>query len=209
MPDTDPTPTPADLDAFDVDAFIAGITRPTETVPLVQDANLGKQLRQAQLEVTAAIDDQANAKAEGRASKRRAGSTETPAVENARARYDALLEHARATGRLVYIHVETATEADRRQALVDARADGGSMSTYNTSLISLTCRLHLEDPRANPNSKGRVLTVEQWTAINNAVGALQWDAIVEASSRVAEDAVTPDFSLPASLSPDGGTSSGS
>lgn len=206
MPDnTGPEPTPTNLEAFDLDGFIAGIVRPAEVVPIAQDARLSQQLHEAEQAVTKLEEDEANAKAEGRPSKRRAGTAESPELEQAREHLTALREHA--NGSLVFVRVEAETRSACKQALKKARAAGGDIDVYNTSLISLTSRLFREDPRANPDTPGVALTVEQWDDLAEAVGALQWDKVVEATSKVAAESVTPDFSRPASHSPDGDTSS--
>lgn len=199
-------PTPADLSTFDVDAFIAGITLPTEVVPVAQNGRLGQRLAEAAQAVVVAEEAAEDLAAEGQ-STRRAASEEPVEVEQARAAYDKLLQEAHDTGSLVWVAVQAETRAARKQALKDARAGDGEVDTYNTSLVSLTSRLHLTDPREDTDSTGMALTRDQWEAFSNAIGALQWDAIVRATTKTATESVTPDFWRPRSASPGGGTSS--
>lgn len=199
-------PTPADLAAFDVDAFIAGITLPVEVVPIAQDGNLGQQLREAADAITAAEKAAEDAAVEGQSS-RRAASKEPVEVEHARAAYDTLMRQARESGKLVWVAVQAETKATRKQALKDARAAGGDLDVFNTSLIAQTSRLHLTDPRIDTDSTGQILTREQWDAFSTAIGASQWDALIDAAQKTAAESVTPDFSRPASPSPDGDASS--
>lgn len=203
-PDTT-TPTPADLTEFDLDAFIAGAVTATKTVAIAQDRSLGEQIRQAQQDVIDLERRQANDKAEGRPSKRRAATAEDPDLEAARARLADLEE--KAEGTYVFVRVEALTRAARKQALKDAKDAGGDVDTYNQSVLAHTAQIFQVDPRTHKDATGKMLTFDQWGEFAEAIGFMQWDALVDAAAEAAGTGVSPDFSQPASPSPGGGESS--
>lgn len=207
MPDTTPTPTPtpADLAEFDLDAFIAGAVTATKTVAIAQDRSLGEQIRQAMQDVMDLEQAQSNDKAAGRPSKRRAATSEDPDLEAARARLADLEE--KAEGTYVFVRVEALSRATRKQALKDAQAADGDIDAYNQAVLAHTAQLFKVDPRTNPNAPGKTLTFDQWGAFVDAIGYVQWDALVGAMAEAAGTGVSPDFSQPASPSPAGDESS--
>lgn len=207
MPDNTPTktPTPADLAEFDLDAFIAGAVTATKTVAIAQDRSLGEQIRQAMQDVVDLEQAQSNDKAAGRPSKRRAATSEDPDLEAARARLADLEE--RAEGTYVFVRVEALTRATRKQALKDAQAVDGDAYAYNQSVLAHTAKIFQLDPRTHPDAPGKVLTFDQWGAFADAIGYMQWDALVDAAIEAAGTGVSPDFSQPASPSPAGDVSS--
>lgn len=207
MPDTDKTtPEPADLDAFDLDAFIEGTVHPTRTVAVTNNRALGQRIQEQARVITDLQDAERDAKADGRATRRRAAATESPDLENAR---QALADlEAEAEQSFVWVKIEGTVDADlKAQALKDAKGAGGDVTTYNLSVLAHTARVHKSDPRTHPDDAGTVLSLEQWRTFTTKVGALQWDAILNALVDVNEVGVTPDFSQPASPSPDGDESS--
>ena len=207
MPDTDQTtPEPVDLDAFDLDGFINGTVHPSRTVAVTNNRALGQQIQQQAQEVARLLDEERAAAAEGRPSRRRAATAESPELEEARERLADLEEQA--AGSFVWVKIEgTLDAAIKAQALKDAKREGGSVSTYNLSVLAHTARLHKVDPRTHEDSTGAVMLLEQWQKFMTAIGALQHEAIVDALVEVNEVGVTPDFSQPASPSPDGDESS--
>lgn len=208
MPDTTPTqtaPTPADLAEFDLDAFIAGAVTATKTVAIAQDRSIGEQIRQAMQDVMDLEQAQSNDKAAGRPSKRRAATSEDPDLEAARARLADLEEKAQGT--YVFVRVEALSRATRKQALKDAQAADGDAYAYNQSVLAHTAQIFQLDPRTHPDAPGKMLTFDQWGAFADAIGYMQWDALVDAAIEAAGTGVSPDFSQPASPSPAGDESS--
>lgn len=205
MPDNTQTPTPADLAEFDLDAFIAGAVTATKTVAIAQDRSLGEQIRQAMQDVVDLEQAQSDDKAAGRPSKRRAATAENPDLEAARARLADLEE--KAEGTYVFVRVEALSRATRKQAVKDAQAAGGDVDVYNQSVLAHTAHVFQLDPRTHPHAPGKTLTFDQWGAFADAIGYLQWDALVDAAAEAAGTGVSPDFSQPASPSPAGDESS--
>lgn len=207
MPNNTPTqtPTPADLAEFDLDAFIAGAVTATKTVAIAQDRSLGEQIRQAMQDVMDLEQAQSNDKAAGRPSKRRAATSEDPDLEAARARLADLEE--KAEGTYVFVRVEALTRATRKQALKDAQAVDGDAYAYNQAVLAHTAQVFQVDPRTHPDAPGKTLTFDQWGAFADAIGYMQWDALVDAAIEAAGTGVSPDFSQPASPSPAGDASS--
>lgn len=204
MPDTDQTPVPANLDEFDLDAFINGVVVPTKTVAVAQDRAIGQKLREAMQAVVDLEQSEREAKADGRPSKRRAGMTESP--ELTQARQDLSDLEAQAAGTFSFVRVEPMTKSVRKQALMDGKAANGDMEVYSASVVAHTAKVYRQDPRTHPDAPGRVLTVEQWQQFAEAMGFMQWDAIIDATNDVAAEGVSPDFSQPASPSPAGAAS---
>lgn len=205
MPDTNQTPVPADLDAFDFDAFIDGIVQPSKVVAVAQNRALGQQLQEALQTVTDLQLEESNAKAEGRPSKRRAATTESPELDAARQHLADLEQQAAKT--FVYVRIEGGlTRAVREQAVKDAGETGG-VGLYNQSVLAHVAQIYKLDPRTHPDAPGRLMSVDQWGKFAEAIGYLQWDAIINALAEVTATGVAPDFSQPPSASPDGGTSS--
>ena len=205
MPDNTQTPTPADLAEFDLDAFIAGAVTATKTVAIAQDRSLGEQIRQAMQDVVDLEQAQSDDTAAGRPSKRRAATAEDPELEAARARLADLEE--KAEGTYVFVRVEALSRATRKQALKDAQAAGGDVDVYNQSVLAHTAQVFQLDPRTHKDAPGKTLTFDQWGAFADAIGYLQWDALVDAAAEAAGTGVSPDFSQPASPSPAGDESS--
>ncbi|WP_346007295.1 hypothetical protein [Janibacter terrae] len=209
MPDTTTPeavkPKPADLDQFDFDAFIAGVVNPTKTVAVAQNRALGQQIQEQLREILILERAESDAKAEGRPAKRRAATTASPELEEARARLADLEEQAKST--FVYVRVEGLTRATRRQAAADAKAGSGELDEYNQSAIAHCAQVYKLDPRVHPDASGRVLTLEQWGVMAEKIGALQWEAIIDALNEATAAGVEPDFSQPPSASPAGDTSS--
>lgn len=207
MPDADQTtPEPVDLDAFDLDGFINGTVHPSRTVAVTNNRALGQQIQEAAQEVARLLDEERDAAATGRPSKRRAATTEAPELEEAREALARLEEQA--AGSFVWVRIEgTLDAAVKAQALKDAKAAGGDVTTYNLSVLAHTARVHKVDPRTHEDAAGAVMPLEQWQRFMTSIGALQHEAIMNALVEVNEVGVTPDFSQPASPSPDGGESS--
>ena len=207
MPENTQTPQPAaaNLEEFNLDAFIAGIVVPSKVVAVAQDRALGQQLLEAAQAITDLEQAERDAKTDGRPSKRRAGMTESP--ELAQARQDLAALEEKAAGTYSFVKVEALTKSVRKQALKDAAKASGDMDVYNTSVISSTAKVYRQDPRVHPDASGRVLSLEQWEAFSEAMGYMQWDAIIDATVEVANEGVSPDFSQPASPSPNGPMSS--
>lgn len=205
MPDTNQS-TPADLEAFDLDGFIAGVVQPSKTVPIVQDRTLGQQLQDAMQAVADLEGEQQTAKAEGRPSKRRAATVDSPELEEAR-EHLANLQTKAADG-FVFVHVEGVTKNVRKEAVQDAqKAPGGQIEAYNLHALARSARIYKRDPRTHEDERGKVMTAEQWDRFAEAIGVLQWDHIIGALDDMSSVGVLPDFSQPASHSPDGDTSS--
>lgn len=207
MPDADQTtPEPVDLDAFDLDGFINGTVHPSRTVAVTNNRALGQQIQEAAQEVARLLDEERDAAATGRPSKRRAATAEAPELEEAREHLAQLEEQA--AGCYVFVKIEGTLDTPiKAQALKDAKADGGKIDTYHQSILSMTARVHTVDPRTHDDSRGGVMTLDQWAEFAKSIGYFQWEAITEALIEVNEVGVTPDFSQPASPSPDGGESS--
>ncbi|MEN3123276.1 hypothetical protein [Janibacter sp. LM] len=193
----------ADLDAFDLDDFLAGVVAPTRTVAVSQDRTLGQQARKQMALIEELERDAVTARAEGRKTTRRAAATRPPELEAAHQRL-AELERA-AEGTFVWVRVEAIDPPTQKQAARDA--SGGTKDDYNRAVIALTARVHKRDPRAYPDAPGAVLSAEQWEAFSIAVGFVQWQAIVDATIEVNAEGVMPGFSQQPSHSPGGGTSS--
>lgn len=203
MPNTDPAPQAADLEEFDLEGFIAGVVQPSKVVAVSQNRALGQQIEEVRGVVADLEEKEADAKSSGSGSRRRAGTASTPELDAARS--DLADLESQAAGTYVYVRVEGGlTRAIRDQAQNDSRGD---KDRYNMSVIAHCARVHKADPRAVKDSPGRVLSIEQWEQFEAAVGFLQYDAIVDAMIEVTTVGVTPDFSQPASHSPDGGESS--
>lgn len=196
-----PTPQPADLETFDLDGFIAGIVQPSKVVAISQNRALGQQILEAMQTVADLQDEERTAKAEGRASKRRAASTESPELEAARKELTDL--EAQAEGAFVFVRIEGLTKRTRKQALKDA----SDTDQYNLVVLSMSAKVHKNDPRTHPDSPGKVLSLEQWEEFSEAIGYMQYDALLDAMIEVSNVGVSPDFSQPASPSPAGDTSS--
>lgn len=209
MPDNTPTteskPAVADLEAFDLEGFIAGTVRPSKVVPIAQDRTLGEQLLEAGQAVLALMRDQETAKAEGRPSKRRAASTETPELEAARAHVADLT--ARAHGTFVFVRVE-GVSPDQRNAAIDAAKNGNDVDQheYNRQVLARTSVLYRADPRESPDAPPKKLTAEEWRDLGEAIGWKQYDTILDTLIEVSSTGLMPDFSLPVSLYPGGGES---
>lgn len=219
------TPEPANLDDFNLDDFLDGITVPKKTVPVCKDRVLGqKMLEQEEVidEAAERVDQlerqEAVNKAEGKVSRRRITEAASPELlaaraelETARATLTELEERAR--GAFFYVRVEPLTRKARQQAAGDAkRASGakeGDLNVYNDSCLSLTARLYEVDPRVHEDAVGRVLLPEQWSQIAERIGIVQYESLVNALAEVSVIAVSPDFSQPASPSADGATPSSS
>ena len=133
------------------------------------------------------------------------GYFETPDLEAARARLADLEE--KAEGTYVFVRVEALSRATRKQALKDAQAADGDAYAYNQAVLAHTAQLYKLDPRTHPDAPGRTLTFDQWGAFADAIGFMQWEALVDAAAEVAGTGVSPDFSQPASPSPAGDESS--
>ena len=203
MPDTtSPKPVPANLDEFDLDAFIDGVVQPSKVVAVAQDRTLGQQLQEAMQAVLDLQADEVNAKAEGRPSKRRAATEASPELEAARQRLDDLEKAAQST--FVFVRIESLSRDVRNQAIKDA-GPTGSVELYNQSALAHCAKVYKTDPRTHPDAPAKVLSSEQWGVMSTAIGALQWDALLAAITEVTEAGVEPDFSQPASPSPDGAT----
>lgn len=212
MPDTNQTPAtpePADLEEFDLDGFIAGVVRPSKVIPVAKDRALGSQIQEARTRVADLEQEERDSSAEGRASRRRAASTETATLEAARSDLDRLTEQAR--GQFVFVRVEDVTRKVRKQAMADGEAASTTRDidrdAYNLSVLSMVARVYTTDPRQDAEAVGKVLTPDQWDGLVEAIGLSQYDALIDAANDVTLTGVSPDFSLPASPSPDGGTSS--
>lgn len=216
MPDnttTDqPNPSPTDLEVFDLDGFVSGAVQPSTVIPVARDRTLGQQLTEASKAVAAAELRARTAKTEGRATNRRAGTAVSPEVKEAREALAALEEQARGTW--FYVRAEALTRRVRKQALQDGRdasADPNDIDqdAYNLSVLAMSAKVYATDPRVTPDAPGRTLTVEQWDELVEAIGVVQYEAIIDAVTEVTLTGVSPDFSRPASPSPAGGTSSAS
>lgn len=197
-----PTHAPADLEEFDLDGFIAGSVRPSKVVPIVRDRDLGGRVLELRQRVIDLSVQQSNDAADGK-SRRRAGAADTPELESVRADYEALLGEAR--GALVYVRVEDATRGVRKQARKDS--GGSDVDRFNSSVLSQVAKVYVLDPREHPDAPGKVLTLAQWDTLAEVIGVEQYDMLIAAVNEVTETGVSPDFSLPASLSPAGGVSS--
>lgn len=206
MPDTDQSPAkpePADLETFDLDGFIAGIVQPSKVVAISQNRALGQQIQEAAQTYVDLKDEERAAKAEGRATKRRAASTESPELEAARKELTDLEEQAAST--FVFVRIEGGlTRNTRKQALKDTEGDADQ---NNLAFLSMSAKVHKNDPRTHPDSPGKVLSLAQWEEFSEAIGYMQYDAVLDAMIEVSNVGVSPDFSQPASPSPDGDTSS--
>lgn len=211
MPENTTTdqPNPTDLEVFDLDGFVAGAVQPSIVVPVAKDRSLGKQLTEASKAVTAAELRARTAKTEGRATNRRAGTAVSPEVKEARKALAALEEQARGTW--FYVRAEALTRRVRKQAIQDSRdasADPNDhdQDAYNLSVLSMSAKVYATDPRVTPDAPGRTLTIEQWDELVEAIGVVQYEAIIDAITEVTLTGVSPDFSQPASHSPETDTS---
>lgn len=209
MSATDQTPAkpePADLETFDLDGFIAGIVQPTKVVAISQNRALGQQILEAMQAVTDLQDDERTAKAEGRATKRRAATTESPELEAARKELADL--EAQAEGSFIFVKVEGGlTSSIKKQAVRESQERDGAVDTYNHAVLARITRLFKEDPRTHPDATGRVMDIDGWAKFSEAIGHMQYDPILDAMIEVSNVGVSPDFSQPASPSPAGDTSS--
>lgn len=198
-------PEPADLEAFDFDGFIAGIVRPSRVVPVAKDRALGAQIVDTERRIAELEAEEADRRADGRGSKRRAATAESPEMDEARAHLADLTEQAR--GQFFYVRIEDLTRKIRKQAIADG-TDGGKLDqdAYNMSALSMIATVHDTDPRVDEGSRGRVLTVEQWDQLSEAIGVRQYESLIDAAGDVTQVGVSPDFSQPASHSPETDTS---
>ena len=204
-PTSTATPQPADLDEFDLDDFLDGITTPTKTVPICKDRVLAQQMLDVERRIGDLEQQDIARRAEGKPSSRRAASTESPDLEAARAELTTLEERARDA--FFFVQVEPLTRMVRKQATKDAQ-DAGSVkdpdiTVYNDSCLSQTARLFEVDPREDPDAPGRVLLPAQWARLADRIGQPQYDRIIEALTEVSVVTVSPDFSRPASPSASG------
>lgn len=206
---TAPMPEPADLDEFNLDDFLDGITTPTKTVPICKDRVLAQRMLEAEHRIEDLEQEEAARRAEGKKSTRRAASAESPEIEAARAELTALEEQAR--GSFFYIRVEPMSRTIRKQAqrAASKAASGSEIEAYNHEALAHTAQLFTSDPREDDDAKGRVLTVEEWERLTARIGVGQYDELINASQEVSLVSVSPDFSRPASPSTDGDTPSSS
>lgn len=194
-----PAPQAVDLEEFDLDAFADGAVRPHRVVPVIRDRQLAAEVLDARQKV---IDLTVDQRDEDKKSRRRAGSSTTPELDEAVAEYDALMDQAR--GSFAYVRVEDLTRKVRNQA---RKAANGDPERFDAAVLAQVAQVFAVDPREHPDAPGKSLPAGGWEKFEAAIGAEQFNEITAAINEITAIGVSPDFSLPASLSRDGGTSS--
>lgn len=197
MPDTDPAVPTTDTTpaTFDVEAWFAGTAVPTTTVPVTRDRLAGDRLAGILDEIrtlTAPADD-------GTPLPRRMAEASPHAARVAELQQERDQVAAGMADGWLYVTIRGLTYLENDTIRHDSAAERNVLALATCATVSTS--------RDEP---GQALPVDQWHRLIDGIGMNQTLLLVNALADLTFNrVVTPDFSQPASASPDGAGSSAS
>lgn len=189
VPTSDTTP-----GTFDVEGWIAGAVTPTTTILITRDIQAGSRLAAIDTELEQL--QQPAPDPEQRPSRRLAeGNPNEARIRELHTERDTIAVGM--TGGVLWVTVRALSYRVNDGIRSDSLAERNLMALAASATVAAT-----------PGGPGESLTWEQWDRLTEAIGIAQTVRIVNALTDLTLNrVVTPDFSQPASDSPDGAGSS--